>query len=255
MFIINRFPLSILGLTILSACGGSKADLERQQSTIDSLQAQLSTTLITMETLQQVGAWMDSIDTGRERLELSLESGIKSDDFVARMESINKYVKDSERKIAELESALGKSSSQAQSYAGTISRLRKQLQEKNDEVAELQSMVTRYRSENQDLISAVTMREEELKQKDTEIEIKRQELRLLENRITSLLEAAQVNQADALFARAEAIEEAARRTRLAPNKKRETFLEALDLYRQANNLGHPEAQAKIDELQKLVNNR
>jgi len=242
----------MIALPLLFSCG-SDQETERLQSLADSLRSELATTTIAMNTLQQVNAWMDSIDMGRESLEMSLEVGIKSDDFVARMESITRYVRDSERKILDLEQELAKTGGQNQAYAGTISRLRRELQAKNDEVAQLQDMVTQYRDVNQELLTAVAIRDEELQQKDVEIDIKRQELRLLENRISSLMNAAQINQADALYARGEAIEEAARRTRLAPKKKRETYLEALDLFRQAANLGHPEAQAKIEEIQKLVN--
>lgn len=249
----KQFILPLLGMLIVFSSCGTK-EIEQLQSSNDSLQTELETTMIAMETLQQVSAWMDSIDTGRENLEMSLEVGIRNEDFVARMESITNYVRDSERKILEMEEELAKSSGQSQAYAGTISRLRKELQATNEEVAQLQSMVAQYRDTNQELLTAVALRDEEIQQKDVELTIKRQELQLLENRITSLMEASQVNQADALFARAQAVEEAANRTRLAPKKKKETYLEALDLYRQAGNLGHPEAASKMEELQKLVNN-
>ena len=49
--------------------------------------------------------------------------------------------------------------------------------------------------------------------------------------------------------RAQAIETAAERTRLAPRKKKETIKEALDLYKKALSLGKNEAQAKITELE------
>lgn len=249
----KQFILPLLGMLIVFSSCGTK-EIEQLQSSNDSLRTELETTMIAMETLQQVSAWMDSIDSGRENLEMSLEVGIRNEDFVARMESITNYVRDSERKILEMEEELTKSSGQSQAYAGTISRLRKELQATNEEVAQLQSMVAQYRDTNQELLTAVALRDEEIQQKDVELTIKRQELQLLENRITSLMEASQVNQADALFARAQAVEEAANRTRLAPRKKKETYLEALDLYRQAGNLGHPEAAAKMEELQKLVNN-
>jgi len=252
MKIFSNSLFVVMAGLLVSSCG-MKSENEQLRAQADSLQAELRSTTLAVQTLQQVGAWMDSIDSGRENLELSLERGIQSDDFVARMEAINQYVKDSENKIAELEANLSTTSNQSQAYAGTISRLRQQLQSKNDEVVSLQEQVTRYKVENQDLISAVTMREEEIMQKDTELEIKRQELQLLENRIMGLFEAAKINQADALFARGQAVEEAANRTRLAPKKKKETYLEALDLYRQAVNLGHEEAKIKMEELQKILN--
>jgi chromosome segregation ATPase len=243
---------AMMAASILSSCG-LKTENEKLAAQNDSLQVQLQSTLLAVNTLQQVAAWMDSIDSGRQNLELGLEMGISSDDFVARMEAINRYVKDSEKKITDLESELGKASSQSQAYSGTISRLRRQLEEKSNEVAGLQMQVSKYRAENQDLISSVSMKEEEIKTKDSELEIKRQELQLLENRIQAIMKQSQMSEAEALFARGEALEEAARRTRLAPKKRRETFLEALDMYRQSKNLGYEGADAKIEELQKLLN--
>ena len=61
-----------------------------------------------------------------------------------------------------------------------------------------------------------------------------------------------VNEADQYFARAQAIELAANRTKLAPRKKKETFKEAIELYKKALSLGKAEAQAKISELEKRI---
>jgi hypothetical protein len=62
-----------------------------------------------------------------------------------------------------------------------------------------------------------------------------------------------LSEADSYYARAEAVEEAANRTKLAPRKKKETLKEAIELYKKAQSLGNTKAQAKIDELTKRVN--
>ena len=54
-------------------------------------------------------------------------------------------------------------------------------------------------------------------------------------------------------ARAQAVEEAANRTKLAPRKKKDTYKEALELYKKSVSLGKAEAQAKVDELEKKLN--
>ncbi|MCE2996970.1 MAG: hypothetical protein LW863_15325, partial [Flammeovirgaceae bacterium] len=61
-----------------------------------------------------------------------------------------------------------------------------------------------------------------------------------------------VNEADSYFTRAAAIEEAANRTKLAPKKKKNTYKEAIELYKKALSLGKQEAQAKITELEKKI---
>jgi hypothetical protein len=61
-----------------------------------------------------------------------------------------------------------------------------------------------------------------------------------------------MSEADAFYARAVAMEEAANRTKLAPRKKRETLKEALELYKKALSLGRTDAQKKIDQLSKDI---
>jgi len=56
----------------------------------------------------------------------------------------------------------------------------------------------------------------------------------------------------AFHAQGQALEEAANRTKLAPKKKKETYREALELYKKAQSLGSDKAKAKVDELTKKV---
>ena len=84
------------------------------------------------------------------------------------------------------------------------------------------------------------------------ITAKQQELALLQAKGDEMIENFKVSEAEAFYARAKSVEEAARRTRLAPHKKRETYREALELYQKSLSLGKKEAQANIDALQKKV---
>jgi len=61
-----------------------------------------------------------------------------------------------------------------------------------------------------------------------------------------------VSEADAYFARAQAVEETANRTKLAPKKKKASYQEAIELYKKSLSLGKKEAQAKITALQKKI---
>ena len=62
-----------------------------------------------------------------------------------------------------------------------------------------------------------------------------------------------VSEAEAYYARAQSVEEAARRTKLARHKRRETYREALELYKKAFSLGKTEAKENINQLEKKVN--
>ncbi|NJM24286.1 MAG: hypothetical protein HC859_00845 [Bacteroidia bacterium] len=137
-------------------------------------------------------------------------------------------------------------------YASTISKLKKDLQARTEEIALLQEQVDKYRNENENLMLTIDLQQATLEDKDTQIMAKQQELALIEARIQELMVQSQVSEADAYFARAQAVEEAAARTRLAPKKKKETLREALELYKKSLSLGKQEAQAKITELEKKI---
>jgi hypothetical protein len=96
------------------------------------------------------------------------------------------------------------------------------------------------------------MQEAELSDKASQIEAKTQELALIEARVQELMIQSKMTEADAYFARAQAVEEAANRTKLAPRKKKETLKEAVELYKKALSMGKNEAQEKITELEKKI---
>lgn len=195
---------------------------------------------------------MDSIDANRQLLRVNMVEGTTYDNYTSRMKDINNYVKDTQNKIEDLEKALKKSKSSANVYAATIKKLKSDLQAKNDEINKLQELVATLGNENKNLITTIDLQEAELNDKTAMIEEKKQELALLEEKIQQVQLQSKVSEADSYFARAQAVEEAGNRTKLAPRKKKETFKEAIELYKKALSLGKTDAQAKIDELEKRV---
>ena len=236
---------------ILAGCETKEKD--QLKSKVDSLQTELEASQRMARTLTEVGVLMDSIDASRQLLKVDLSGeGTSYDDYKSRMREINNYVKDTQRKIDDLENTLSKSKSSNNAFASTIKKLKSDLESKTREIAELQETVEKYRNENQNLISTVSMQEAELVDKQAEIEAKGQELALIESKIKELMIQSKMSEADAYYARGQAVEEAANRTRLAPKKKKETLREAIELYRKSLSLGKAEAQAKIDELEKKI---
>src|SRR5688572_8159516 len=225
---------------------------EKLQTQIDSLTAELQTSQEFAQTLQEVGVMMDSIDANRQLLRVNMVEGTTYEDYSARMKDINNYVKDTQRKIEDLEVSLKKSKGATNTYAATIKKLKADLESKNAEILQLQEQVDRYRNENENLVSTVTLQSKEIDDQEAELQAKRQELALIESRIQELMVQGKVNEADQYFARAQAIELAATRTKLAPRKKKETYKEAIELYKKALSLGKAEAQTKIDELEKKI---
>ena len=222
------------------------------QAELDSLRAVATEGQQVAQTLAEVGTLMDSIDANRQLLRVNMVEGTTYSDYTARMKDINNYVKQSQEKVEELEKALKKSKGNANAYAATIKKLKADLEARNKELAEMQARVEELKNENQNLITTVGLQEAELNDKEAQIMAKTQELAIIEAKIQEMWVQSKMSEADSYFARAQAVEEAANRTKLAPRKKKDTLKEALELYKKSLSLGKTEAQAKIDELEKKV---
>jgi chromosome segregation ATPase len=133
-----------------------------------------------------------------------------------------------------------------------VDALKSEVQLRVDEIVKLQEGVTKYKDENAGLLQKIKLKEDEVNDINIRISNKQQELYVLEAKIEAMVKAFKVTEADAYYARARAVEEAARRTKLAPNKKRETYKEALELYKRSLSLGKQEAKSDIANLEKKV---
>lgn len=244
-----RKLLLLLPAAGLLFTGCDTQEKEHLQSRVDSLEVELENSQKVAQTLQEVGTLLDSIDASRQVLKVNIVEGTTFDDYSARMRDLNSYVAETEKKIDALEEDLKKESSGSSALKATIGRLRKDLKGKTEEIAVLQEQVEKFRGENENLIQTVDLQEAMLEDKESELFTKQQELALIEARIQELMIQSKMTEADAYFARAAAVEEAANRTRLAPRKKKETLAEAVELYKKALSLGKEEAQAKIEELE------
>ncbi|HTE29421.1 MAG TPA: hypothetical protein VK666_03545 [Chryseolinea sp.] len=246
-----RKLLFAIPVTILVAACGTK-EREMLQSQVDSLRVELETSQAMAQTLTEVGSMMDSIDASRQLLRVNMKEGTTYTDYKSRMKDINGYVKETKKKIDDLEKSLKTSKSNSDAFSKTIRRLKTDLESKTKEIASLQEQVDKFRNENQNLITTVGMQEAELADKSTEIEAKTQELALIEARVQEIMIQSKMTEADAYYARGQAVEEAAARTKLAPRKKKETLREAVELYKKALSLGKTEAQDKITMLEKKL---
>jgi chromosome segregation ATPase len=242
--------LVIVAASLLTACDNKEK--VQLQSQVDSLRIELETSQRMAQTLQDVGVLMDSIDANRQLLRVNMVEGTTYDNYTSRMKDLNNYVRETEDKIADLEKALKKSKGNAATFSKTIKKLKAELETKSTEIAGLQEQVEKYRNENQNLIQTISLQEAELTDKETQIRSKEEELALIEARIQELMIASKVSEADAYYARGEAVEEAANRTKLASKKKKQTYREAIDLYKKSLSLGKQEAQAKITALEKKI---
>lgn len=235
---------------LLAGCGTKEREMLQTQ--VDSLKVELETSQAMAQTLTEVGSMMDSIDASRQLLRVDMVEGTTYNDYASRMKDINNYVKETQKKVDDLEKSLQTSKANANAFSKAIKRLKADLETKTQEIAALQEQVDKYRSENQNLITTVGMQEAELADKSTQIETKNQELALIEARIQELMIQSKMTEADAYYARGQAVEEAANRTKLAPRKKKETLREAIELYKKALSLGKTEAQERITALESKI---
>src|SRR5690349_23925403 len=170
---------------LLAGCGAKEK--EQLQSQVDSLKIELETSQKMAQTLTEVGAMMDSIDASRQLLRVNMVEGTTYDDYKTRMKDINGYVRDTQKKIDDLEKSLKTSKSNANAFSKTIKKLKADLEGKTQEIAGLQEQVDKYRNENANLITTVGMQEDELTDKQTQIETKTQELALIEARVQEIM--------------------------------------------------------------------
>jgi len=248
MFRMLAFALPVA--ILIAGCGTKEREMLQGQ--IDSLKVELETSQAMAQTLTEVGSMMDSIDASRQLLRVNMKEGTTYTDYSSRMKDINGYVKETRKKIEDLEKSLKVSKSNSDAFSKTIRRLKSDLEAKTVEIAGLQEQVEKYRNENANLVTTVGMQEAELADKSSQIETKTQELALIEARVQELMIQSKMTEADAYYARGEAVEEAAARTKLAPRKKKETLREAVELYKKALSLGKTEAQDKITALEKKL---
>jgi hypothetical protein len=245
---------SFLILSLVAIFFGScnSAEVVRLRAENDSLRRELQTRYSVVVTMRDIKYLIDSIDLNRNALHADLNEGTTYEDFTARMEDINAYVIKTESKIDTVEKELRESKGEAGAYMMMVDALKGELSDRALEIHALEKQVKDYKLENKGLVKTVRLQEDQIIEMRSRIETKQQELSLIDAKVTEMINTFKVSEAEAYYARGQAVEEAANRTRLAPNKKRETYKEAIELYRKALSLGKDEAQANITGLEKKI---
>jgi hypothetical protein len=242
---IKKLVLALSVTAVLVGCRDEEKE-RSMQTKIDSLQVELRNSEETAQTMQEVGVLIDSIDASRQLLRTDMVEGTSYKDYKKRLQDIGSYVKETQGKIAELE----KSAKNSRIFAGTIKKLKADLKARTEQIAALETEVQRMRNENQALSRNVSQRDSLITVNNETIKVREENLAALETKVQEMNTAAVNNQAEAYFAQAKALEEAADRTKFAPKKKKETQREALELYKMALSLGKTEAENKVQELEK-----
>lgn len=251
-FMIRRIVLLVSIVGFLASCDFGMKKQAALQKEVDSLKTELIINQQVANTLEEVGILLDSIDRNRNILRTDMIEGTSYDQYLSRMAELNDYVKDTEAKIRSLEESAKSSKSASRSYAASIKKLKAELETRNNELAVLQEQVERYRNENENLIQTVALQKAEIEDKITKLDSSVNQIGQLNGQIETLLTQSKIDQGEAYYLRALALETAADRTKFAPRKKKETRTEALELYKLAASFGKEEAQSRIVELESKI---
>lgn len=167
----------ILGLAIVVALFScdtkEKAILQHK---VDSLSVQLTASQKVEKSMNEVGMLIDSIDASRNSLQIKMIEGNNYADYVSRLNEINVYVKQTEKKLDELQKS---SKNNSRASASTIRRMKADLEKRSEEIVELQLQVAKLRDEN----LAVWVK---VNEKDSILAMKDQMIKLNESDIASL---------------------------------------------------------------------
>src|SRR5690606_29538200 len=122
------------------------------------------------------------------------------------MKNINEHIRQTARRIAEMEESLKNSKDAASNYAASIRRLRADVEARTQQVAALEQEVEKMRAENATLAKTVNEKDSVLVVKDDLIQMKEQDIAALETRVEEINTASRMSQADLYFAQAQALE-------------------------------------------------
>jgi chromosome segregation ATPase len=233
----------------LAGCNNEKTENQVPNEVLvaqlDSMQQILDAAQYKASLLEQVGTYMDSIDSNRKWIKLNLEGGISNEDYIERMKSLNQYVQKAEWTIGELEKTRS-------AYASQVKRLKNEIADKNLEIQSLQQAIAQYQGENQELQIQLSTSELELVNSQVQLDISNEKVDKANDKIANLLSTVKLTEAESFFAQGEGMEEIANRTQLAPKRKKASLESALEMYTKAESLGHPDAAAKITSLKEKL---
>jgi hypothetical protein len=226
----------------LTCCTNSKVNTLQAEN--DSLRRELNSGGQMINAMGSINTLLDSIDATRHIMRMNQADGLERKTYDKRMLELKDYIKQTEEKIGELEATMVETNVNSESYLVIISALKDELRIRNEELGLIE--------ENSDLNNEVVLKGVQLEDVEARLEVKKTELKLLELQIKELVKRMGISEAEGLFAQAGAMEEAARRTKLAPHKRKETYREALALYEKSLAKGKKEAKAKVDELKAKI---
>lgn len=152
------------------------------------------------------------------------------------------------KKMEKLEEHLADSENEAFAYLMMVDALKGEVGIRDGEILQMTDSVAYYESRTLDVEASLQVKEQAIDELYRQIHEKQQKLVALEQRVDHFV---RLSEADQYFLKAKVLEESARKVRLAPQRRKETFLEALELYKKSLALGKQEAAQRIENIRKM----
>ena len=249
-----RSFIACAAILCLGSCNQNEEKVNQLQAQNDSLRNELTTSQSMLFTFNEVKSLIDSIDVSRNALRVNIVEGTPYNEYSERLKEINDYIKRSEDKISALEKKLKDARHESGAYEMMVVALKDELSIARDEIMALETRVTQIMKDNTDLNKTVKFQQASLEDAQFQLDTKFEEVKAFEVQIKELTDKLEISEANANYAKGQALEKAARKTKLAPKKKRSTYKQALDFYKKAHAAGHQEATARIKEIESKYHN-
>ncbi len=159
--------------------------------------------------------------------------------YLQRIQYLHDVLMISQEKLGHLRRALNASTEQAGAYNLMMMALQDEVSLRDEELDGRDKKLDNYKKIYE---ANLMVLERTLAEKD-------KQLVLLQNAIESIR---RMNAAESYFIQAQRLEEKGRRIIFAPRKKKENFLEAMELYQKAYILGKVEAAKRVGDLRKMI---
>jgi hypothetical protein len=237
--------LLFISVLFLSACSNKK--IERLTVQNDSLKLELKKAQAILANFEEVTASVDAFEGLRKVIPSQAVSKTTHDAMASKIMAINEHVLTTDKQIKSLDHQLKSSRYENSAYVMMVDAVKSELQIRVDEVTILEGNIADIKQQSQKLSIEKEKIVSELLFKVNE---KQLALSGLEGRLHRMEANFRNAEAEAVYARAVAVEEAARKTRFAPVKKKIALSEALELYKKARALGKVEADLNIQLLDK-----
>jgi hypothetical protein len=229
---------------VFSACNSRK--IERLTFQNDSLTLELKKAQSALVNFEKITASFDSLE-GLKIISFLTVSKNTHDVMASKVEAINEHVIATDKAISSLNQELKSSRHENSAYVMMMDALKSELQIRVEEVTVLEANIADVELQIQEI---KIEKEKIVSELLAGVNEKQLVLTGLQERLHQMEANFRNAEAEAVYARAVAVEQSARKTRLASVKKKIALTEALELYKKARALGKVEAELNIKILDK-----